>query len=204
MIPLSRRTSSFAALGIGAVSIGRNADAASPTSASTRLNRAGPESRLIAQRVGHWDVQETVWPAPGAAPIVTTGLVAERTMMGSLLQELLRPRADVTAASVQRLDMLSFNRLEGRWDYVSFDSRDPVGLMPASSIEPGDGRTIDLVFAPFAVPVSGTEAIGQLLRMRQSIIFETPVTEVKNQYFALADGTSRTWLAHRYACTQRS
>jgi hypothetical protein len=46
-------------------------------------------------------------------------------MLGSMLQEILRPRA------VARTDMLAYNRMEGRWDYVSFDTRAPVGPMPA-------------------------------------------------------------------------
>jgi hypothetical protein len=34
-----------------------------------------------------WDVTETVWDKPGGNPVTTTGLVAERRMIGSYLQE---------------------------------------------------------------------------------------------------------------------
>ena len=46
--------------------------------AMTRLNDLGPENAKIEQRVGLWDVTETVWASPGVAPVTTTGLVAER------------------------------------------------------------------------------------------------------------------------------
>ena len=35
--------------------------------------------------MGIWEVTETVWDSPNAAPVGTTGLVAERRMIGSLL-----------------------------------------------------------------------------------------------------------------------
>jgi hypothetical protein len=172
-------------------------------SAATRLNELGPENSQLAQRAGTWDVTETVWDGPKAAPVVTTGLVAERRIIGSLLQEEIRPPADASGKDIMRMDLLTFNRVEGRWDYVSFDIRAPVGLMPAWSSVRGDGATIDLTFAPFAVAGPGTEVTGQLLRMEQVIKYEGPDREVKDQYFMLADGTGTKWLAHRYAYVRR-
>ena len=172
-------------------------------SASDRMNELGPENGAIAQRVGLWDVTETRWAAPGAAPEVTTGLVAERVMMGSLLQEFLRPPSDTARREVKRTDLLSFNRVEGRWGYVSFDTRAPVGLMPAWSLVRGDGAIIELVFAPFAIAGPETQVAGQMLRMEQTIRYEGPDRDVKDQYFTLADGTGAKWLAQRYAYVRR-
>lgn len=166
--------------------------------AAVRLNERGPQNEMIARRVGLWNVTETVWDHPGAQPVATTDLVAERTMMGSLLQEFLRRPADTAHTDINRTDLLTFNRLQARWDYVSFDARSPVGLMPASSSAAGDGTTVDLVFAPFAIPGAGVEASGQLLRMEQSIIYQDEDHDVKNQYFTVADGSGTKWLAHRY------
>jgi hypothetical protein len=172
--------------------------------AAVRLNELGPQNEMLARRVGLWDVTETVWDHPGAQGVTTTDLVAERTMMGSLLQEFLRHPSDTAHADINRTDLLTFNRLQSRWDYVSFDARSPVGLMPASSLDAGDGATIDVVFAPFAVPGTGVEASGQLLRMEQVIEFQDPNHDVKNQYFTVADGSGTKWLAHRYEYTRRS
>ena len=179
------------------------ADVPAGQSAIGRLNRLGPEGAALARRVGLWDVTETVWAAPGAAPVTTSGLVAERRMMGSLLQEFIRPPSDIAHETVRRTDLLSFNRVEGRWDYVSFDTRVPVGLMSAWSAVPGDGTVIELGFAPFAFVGSGKDVTGQLMRMEQVIRYRDPDHDAKDQYFTMADGTATKWLAHRYAYARR-
>ncbi len=172
-----------------------------PTIAS--LNELGAEGSILAQRVGLWDVTETEWASPTAPPVTTTGLVAERVLMGTLLQEIIREPGATTAKAVKRTDLLSYTRLQGRWGYVSFDTRAPVGLMPAWSAGRGDGSTIDLTFEPFAVPAPGASVTGQLILMEQVIRFEGPNHDVKDQYFTLADGTGTKWLRHRYAYTRR-
>ena len=179
------------------------ADVPAGQSAIGRLNRLGPEGAALARRVGLWDVTETVWAAPGAAPVTTSGLVAERRTMGSLLQEFIRPPSDIAHEAVRRTDLLSFNRVEGRWDYVSFDTRVPVGLMSAWSAVPGDGTVIELGFAPFAFVGSGKDVTGQLMRMEQVIRYRDPDHDAKDQYFTMADGTATKWLAHRYAYARR-
>jgi len=206
-----RRLLGAVAIGVGAaLTRTAGAQSAEPVQpagaepAEVRLNAPGPEGRLIARRAGLWDVTESVWPSPGATPVVTTGLVAERRMTGTLLQEFIRPPADEAHEDVRRTDLLCFNRLEGRWDYVSFDMRAPVGLMSAWSAESGDGSTIEIHFAPFAVVGAGQEPTGQMLRMQQFIRFQGPDRDVKDQYFTLADGTGSRWLAHQYAYTRRS
>ena len=173
-------------------------------STGSRLNEPGSEAYLLKGRVGLWDVTETIWPAPGATPITSTGLVAERVMIGSLLQEFLRPPADTARAAVKRTDLLCYNRLDGRWDYLSFDTRDPVGMMPAWSLARGDLNRIEISFAPMAIPGSGTAGTGEFLRMRQEIITKDARHDVKDQYFTLADGTGTEWLAHRYDYVRRT
>jgi hypothetical protein len=167
------------------------------------LNGLGPEGKILAQRTGLWDVTETVWASPDAAPVTTKGLVAERLLMGTLLQEVIRQPGEAPEKTVKRTDLLSYNRLEGRWGYVSFDTRAPVGLMPAWSTGRGDGSTINLTFTPFAVPSSGAVTTGQFILMEQTIHFEGPDHDTKDQYFTLADGTGTRWLAHRYAYARR-
>lgn len=168
-------------------------------SAATRMNELGPENSALAQRAGTWDVVETLWNSPGAAPTTIRG-VAERRMIRYFLQETLRP---VSGADVSRMDYLSFHRIEGRWKYVSMDTRDPVGIMAAWSSGRGEPGTIRITFAPFAVPIPGPVVTGQLLQMDQHIIWQGPNREVKNQYFMPADGSSARWLAHQYAYTRR-
>lgn len=172
-------------------------------SSVANLNELGVEGNILARRVGVWDVTETTWASPGASLVTTNGLIAERVLIGTLLQETIRQPGEPSAKAVQRTDLLSYNRLEGRWGYVSFDTRAPVGLMPAWSTGRGDGNLIDLSFTPFAVPSAESATTGQFILMEQIISFDGPDRDVKVQYFTLADGTGTRWLAHRYIYTRR-
>ena len=82
------------------------------------------------QRVGPWDVTETVWASPDAALVTNRGLLAERPFMGMLIKEVIRPPGESLENTGKRTDLLSYNRLEG-------DS------------------TINLTFIPCAVPSLG-------------------------------------------------
>ena len=173
-------------------------------SAAVRLNEPGPENAWLAPRVGTWDVVETVWAAPGATPTVASqNLVAERRLVGSFLQETIHPAASAAAADIKRVDYLSFHRVEGRWKYVSMDTRAPVGIMPAASYGREEEKRINVRFDSFTIPGDGAGVSGQMLRMEQDIIQEDANHDRKDQYFILADGSGKRWLAHRYAYTRR-
>ena len=189
---------------IGAVILPIAARAETKPSAAVRMNELGTESQGLIERVGLWDLTETVWDRPNAAPVTTTGLVAERRMIGSMLQEIVRPTSDVSPSAIKRIDYLSYNRVEGRWDYVSMDTRAAVGIMPANSLTRGEDAKIVLTFQPFAVPGAGQDVAGQMLRMQQIIVFLDADRDVKEQHFIMADGTGTMWLAHRYTYVRRS
>ncbi len=199
---LERRIILAAALASGLLSAAASAQPA--PSAAQRLNEAGPEAQALAQRVGLWDVTETLWDRPGATPAVTTGLVAERRMVGTVLQEFVRPGDDTAGRDAKRIDYLYFNRVEGRWDYVSMDMRAPVGIMPAWSYDRGGNSRIELTFTPLTRAGAGPDVTGQMLRMFQVITYQEPDRDVKDQFFMLADGTGTKWLAHQYAYKRRS
>lgn len=199
---LQRRDMLAIALAAGLMPVA--ASAQQTTSAATRLNELGPENEALAQRAGLWDMTETLWDRPGAAPVTTTGLVAERRMIGSVLQEFVRPADDTAGRNIKRIDYLHFNRVEGRWDYVSMDTRAPVGIMPAWSYERGENGRIDLTFAPLTRAGAGPDVTGQMLRMLQTITYLEVDRDVKDQFFILADGTGTKWLAHQYAYKRRS
>lgn len=197
---LDRRLLLGAALGTAFIPAISHAQDAPP--AAERLMALGPENEIIAARTGIWDVTQTVWDAPGAAP-KTIPLVAERRMIGSLLQETLHPAAAGIGGKINRIDYLKYNRVEGRWDYVSLDTTAVVGIMPAWSYVRGDGKTINLTFMPFALVGSGAEPSGQMVRMEQVISFDGPDRDTKDQYFIAADGSATRWLGMRYAYTRR-
>lgn len=173
-------------------------------SAAERMNELGPENAAMAAYAGLWDVTETVWDRPGGEPVTTTGLVAERRMIGSYLQEFIRPASDTSNQDIKRIDYLSFYRVEGRWKYVSIEMRAPVGIMPAYSFDRGDAAGIVLVHEPFAITGGGSDVAGQMLRMNTVVTRDGPDRDVKNQHFVLPDGTGTIWLAHRYAYARKA
>src|ERR1700735_1466460 len=64
------------------------------TTAAERLLVPGPQEQQLAGRAGTWTVTATMWPAPGAEPIVTDGLVAQRATIGLCLREDTPPPPD--------------------------------------------------------------------------------------------------------------
>ncbi len=173
-------------------------------SAAARMNELGPENAAMAAYAGLWDVTETVWDKPDGPPVTTTGLIAERRMIGSYLQEFICPASDTSSQDIKRIDYLSFQRVEGRWKYVSIEMRAPVGIMPAYSFDRGDDKGVVLLHEPFAITGGGSDVAGQMLRMNTVITRDGPDRDVKSQHFVLPDGAGTVWLAHRYAYTRRA
>ena len=54
--------------------------------------------------------------------------------------------------------------MEGRWQYVSMDTRFPVGIMPASSFDKGTDDKRILVFESLAFVGLGRDVEGRLIR----------------------------------------
>lgn len=173
-----------------------------PLPAAVQMNELGPENEQLTARVGSWDVIETITASPGAPPTSHT-YRAERTMIGPFLQEILQPAAGSPGPDFRRIYYLSFHRIEARWKYVSLDTRNPVGLMPASSFGPGEAGTITLRFEPFAVPGPGADVTGQMLRMEEIITIHDDNHDAAEERFTLADGTSHTWSAYQYEYVRR-
>lgn len=172
-------------------------------SATARLNGLGPENGATAQRAGLWDVTETVWDTPDAAPVSAAGLVAERRMIGSLLREMLRASADASGP-ILRIDHLTFNRVDGAWEYVSMVTRAPVAIIPATSFGRAEEGRVRVTFDPLTVAGAGPDVTGRGLRMEQLITSDGPDRDSKDQHFIAADGTGTMWLGHRYAYVRRA
>ncbi len=177
---------------------------AADQSADRPLNELGPEGQALATRVGTWDATLTSFSRTGGAPVTLSGLVADRRMIGPMLQEVLRSVPGASGTSFERVDDLTFNRLEGRWDYMSMDSGVPYGLMVAWSLDHDPAERIFVSFLPFATAGSGPDATGQMFRMEQVITRVDDNHETKDQYFTPADGTGVKYLAKRYTYTRRT
>jgi hypothetical protein len=174
-----------------------------PRSAIERMQKPGPEAEDLARRAGVWDVVVSLRPTPEAAPIVTRGLIAERTMIGLFLQEVMKPAPGSATPDFRRISYLHYNRVEGRWQYVSLDTRFPAGIMPAWSFEKESRGNLTLQFERLAFAGWGEEVEGWLMRSNYVIKRESADHEFARQFWTRADGTGREWLAVQYEYTRK-
>jgi Protein of unknown function (DUF1579) len=167
-----------------------------------RLLEPGPQAQQLAREVGSWDVTMRLWPTAGAKPVVVGGLVAERTMMGLYLSETLRPAPGSGAPDFRRVDDLTYDSLQARWEYVSMDTRAPIGIMFARGFEGERGAdAITVFFDNFANPGIGP-GIGEMVRARH---VDTRVDDnhtFKRQYWTRVGAPE--WLAIEYAYTRQT
>ncbi len=191
----------FAAL--GSTASAQQASAPAELSAAQRMVQPGPEQKALARQLGQWDVVATLWPAPGADPIVTRGLIAERRMVGSILQETMKPAPGSDTPAFERLDYLDFDRVEGRWKYVSMDTRFPVSIMPARSSGAAPEGTILVQFEPQAFVGFGKDVEGRFMVSDMAIRQPDEDRVVKEQHVLMADGTGRRWRFVRYEYVRR-
>ena len=180
--------------------------AASVVVTAPALARSDPEesatreTAALSAQVGAWTVTDTFWAGPGAAPTIGTGLVADRRMVGGLLEETLHAAG---TGEPLRIDYLGYDATAGQWRYVSIEARVPVAPMSASSFERDAPERITVRFEPFAAPPIAPGWAGRMLRMEEVITRDGRDHETKDQYFILADGTATRWLAHRYDYQRR-
>lgn len=172
-------------------------------SAAEQISRPETEDQGLASEAGVWDVVSTLWLAPDAEPVVGRALVAERTMIGNYQQEVMKPAPTSDAPDFRRLAYLHYFRVEGCWQYVSMDTRFPVGIMPAKTCEkPLDGKLI-LTFESLPFVGLGLEVDGRTINSNLEIVHDGPDHEFMRQYWTRADGTGRRWLALQYEYTRR-
>jgi hypothetical protein len=193
----------FAATFAAPALLARAPERTATRSAIERMQKPGPEAEQLSRRAGVWNVVITLRPTPDATPIVTTGLVAERTMIGLFLQEVMRPAPGSSTPDFRRISYLHYNRVEGRWQYVSLDTRFPAGIMPAWSFEREVGGKLTLQFEGLAFAGWGEEVEGWLMRSNYVISRDSDDHEFARQFWTRADGSGREWLAVQYEYTRR-
>ncbi|MBW8756673.1 MAG: DUF1579 family protein [Burkholderiales bacterium] len=85
-------------------------------------------SPLLERMAGTWDVQQRMWPAPGAAAVELPRAVAQRRLWGGkYLEESMEPAATEAppSAAFHRHALLSYNPVAKRYEYTSLDTRAP-------------------------------------------------------------------------------
>jgi hypothetical protein len=85
-------------------------------------------SPLLQRMAGTWDVQQRMWPGPGATAVELPNAVAQRQLVdGKYLEESMEPAADHAPqpAAFHRHALLTYNPVAKRYEYTSLDSRAP-------------------------------------------------------------------------------
>ncbi|HEX5438443.1 MAG TPA: hypothetical protein VFW98_14925 [Gemmatimonadaceae bacterium] len=171
-------------------------------SAAQRMLAPGSEEQEFASDTGAWNVISTLRLTPDAKPIVSTGIIATRTMIGPYMQELMKPAPGSKTADFRRIAYLSYFRVEGCWQYVSMDTRFPVGIMPAKGCEKEQDGKLTLEFQPIPFVGFGKDVEGRMIDSNLVIERDRPGHEFIRQYWTQADGTGRRWLAVQYEYTR--
>jgi hypothetical protein len=172
-------------------------------SAAERMQQSGPEEQQLKRRTGTWTVKATFRPTPDAQPMITEQLVADRRMVGLYLQEVMHPAAGAKMPDFRRLAYQYYSRVEGRWQYVSMDTRFPVGIMPAYSFAGELDGKLTMEFESLAFVGLGSEVDGRMIRSNLEIARDGDDHEFVRQYWVQADGTGRRWLAVEYEYKRR-
>jgi hypothetical protein len=175
-----------------------------PPAALARMQEPGPEAKNLAQRVGSWDVTMTLRLTPDAKPLISKGLLAERRMIGLFLEERMSPAPGSGVPDFQRIAYLHYNGVEGRWQYVSLDTRFPAGVMPAHSFDKTFSPKLTLEFDAIGFVGLGQEVEGRLVRSNFVIALDGKNHERHTQVWVQADGTGNRWPAVEYEFTRRA
>lgn len=163
-----------------------------------------PQAQWLKRQVGTWQVTMTAQLLPGARPMVTKGIVAERSLINDLcLYEVMRPVAGSGIADFQRISYLAYNLNERRWDYVSMDSRITAGLMYFVNFE-SNADSITSYIASFPYPGFGPEdkVRGMSVAARNVIVSPTSDHQVVRQYWRFAAGSE--WKGMEYDYSRKS
>jgi hypothetical protein len=163
-----------------------------------RLRAPGPEHDLFRPLVGVFAVENHLWPAPGAEPLVSTAVARRRMVDDLYLEEVMAPAVDSGQPPFTRICYLDFNYVNRRWEYVSLDTRIPAYLMYETSVDETvqDGKIIVLHLPSFTLPGWGAEVTGQTVRQRRELVVESADRQVMFQYWTLP--ASATYLAVHY------
>jgi hypothetical protein len=167
------------------------------------VHAADARTEALRAMTGTWEVAMTFRPNPDLPPVVAEGIVAQRTMMGQYLQEVMQPAPGVASgdADFRRVSFLAYNPTDSRWEYSSVDTR-VTGVM--TRINFGGESAADLSFhmPSFTLPLEfGEKMGGRALRLRERMQRLSADREELLQYWTLPG--REEWLAVRYVYTRR-
>jgi len=135
MTPLGK-LASLILLGAGA--------AAAAASDNQLAAASGDATSMIRQMAGTWKVQQRMWPAPGAQPLVLPAAIARRQVLaGGFLQEEMKATSGKAPDAFTRLAYFNYNPVSQQYEYFSIDSRAPQMMNERGQAQDQKGLSLD-------------------------------------------------------------
>jgi len=150
----------------------------------------GPELDLFRPLVGDWTVERRLWTTADAEPTTLPPAIARRRMIQDVfLEEVMEPAPGSDQPPFTRTAFLSFNDLNGRYEYVSLDSSyPPMMFETAFDNTLTNGNTIKVYHDAFVSPGFDPGSAGQLLKQRRDFTVESADRVIMTQYWTPPSG----------------
>lgn len=138
-----------------------------------RLGQPGPEHDRIASLAGTWDMEITMWPEPGAAPVQLPPAVVESEMIlgGRFLQQ--HGRSEVDGMVIETMSLFGFDRRNDLYNLIALDTSGTYWV--TASGQAVDESTIVLSGSDWDGIVGGEQIYDFVLRWEGP---DTLVTEI--------------------------
>jgi Protein of unknown function (DUF1579) len=156
----------------------------------------GPPA-LLQEMVGGWNVEQKMWPGPGAEAVQLPPAVAQRRLIDDkYLEEVMQPSslASGQAGFFVRNAFLNYNVVNKRYEYYSIDTRAPQAMAEKSLPTPGQAtKDLQLSGGEFLAPEWGQAknvrfkyrlTVGAVNDNRQTVgLYLTPLSVLPKKEF---------------------
>ncbi len=140
------------------------------------------------------------WNDSADKPMLVANYVAERTMHGHFLEEVMHP-ANAADKPFQRIIYLNYNYANSRWEYIVLDTRYPVMMFETTMANEKDNKQLNLYLSSFVMPPGWIDKNGgQLTKQHRVINFMNKDKTVMQQYWTIPGG--KEFLAVQYTYTR--
>jgi len=159
------------------------------------LAQPGPEHARLAGMEGTWDVELTMWPAPGAQPMTTGATMEAEMILGGRFLVQTMDIAD-TDPGGEQMSIIGFDRRSGEYTMLGFDTS---GTYWVSAQGPADASGDRAVLAgeDYDAVVDGTQLYDFVLSWPDEdtfvvqIIFKDEIHTRGGPPFKMVEATSR-------------
>lgn len=101
----------------------------------------GPEHERLARMQGTWDVEITMWPAPGAAPVKMTGTSESEMILGNRFLMQTMDLAD-TDPSGEQISIIGFDRRTDEYIILGLDTAGTYWVTARGPADEGGDRAV--------------------------------------------------------------